>query len=276
MRESRGRTRHTLGREHETPRIIQRREEYEGERERGQSRPSGEDPEGPGGRNSYTPRLQGSGNRPRYTPRREPENPSGYVRREEYEGERGQRGRGKSVSLPMSLKFDGKSNWKAFYAKFSRYAEVSEWTEGECRDQLCWCLDGKASEYYALLIERNQDMAYMDLIRKLEKRFGFRELPETAQVQFNNARQTPDELLEDWAVRVLSLATRAFRDLPETHMYQQAVVRLCQGASDKEAGSYASNSRPKNVEEAIDKMRWFQHNYQAIFGTTLGVILEGR
>jgi hypothetical protein len=35
-------------------------------------------------------------------------------------GERGQRGRGKSVSLPMSLKFDGKSNWKAFYAKFSR------------------------------------------------------------------------------------------------------------------------------------------------------------
>jgi hypothetical protein len=42
MRESRGRTRHTLGREHETPRIVKRRDEYEGERERGQSRPSGE------------------------------------------------------------------------------------------------------------------------------------------------------------------------------------------------------------------------------------------
>jgi hypothetical protein len=113
-------------------------------------------------------------------------------------------------------------------------------------------------------------MVYMDLIRKLEKRFGFRELPETAQVQFNNARQTPDELKEDWADRVLSLATRAFRDLPEFHMYQQAVVRLCQGAADKEARSYAFNIRPKNIEEAIDKMRWFQHNYQAIFGTTLG------
>jgi hypothetical protein len=74
----------------------------------------------------------------------------------------------------MSLKFDGKSNWKAFYAKFSRY--------------------GKANEYYVLLVERNQEMVYMDLIRKLEKRFGFRELPETAQVQFNNACQTPDEL----------------------------------------------------------------------------------
>ena len=62
-----------------------------------------------------------------------------------------------------------KSNWKAFYAKFSRYAEVSEWTEGECRDQLCWCLDGKVSKYYALMVERNHDMAYKDLISKLEK-----------------------------------------------------------------------------------------------------------
>jgi hypothetical protein len=64
--------------------------------------------------------ISGCGNRLKGPPRREPENASGYVRREEYEGERGQRGRGKSVSLPMSLKFDGKSNWKAFYAKFSR------------------------------------------------------------------------------------------------------------------------------------------------------------
>ena len=60
------------------------------------------DPEDPGGRNPYTPMLPGSGNRPRYTPRREPETPRGYRRREEYEGERGPRGRGKSVSLPMS------------------------------------------------------------------------------------------------------------------------------------------------------------------------------
>ena len=69
----------------------------------------------------------------------------------------------------------------------------------------------------------------MDLILKIEKRFGFRELHETAQVQFNNARQTPEELLEDWADRVLSLATRAFGDSPENHMYQQEAVGFCQG-----------------------------------------------
>jgi hypothetical protein len=41
MRKSRGRTRHTLEREHETPRSIHRREECEGEKERRQSRPRG-------------------------------------------------------------------------------------------------------------------------------------------------------------------------------------------------------------------------------------------
>ena len=185
---------------------------------------------------------------------------------EEGKSMRGTRGKGKSVNLPMSLKFNGKSNWKAFYAKFSRYAEVSEWTEGECRVQLCWYMDGKASEYYALLVERNQDMTYKDLLIKKEKRFGLRELPETAQVQFSDARHTPDEFQED---RVLSLATRAFRNLPENHMYQQAVVRFCQGAVDEEAGSYASKIRPHNIDEAIDKMQWHQHNHQAIYGRPL-------
>ena len=108
-----------------------------GEEGKGTIPPKRGDPEGPGGRNPYTPIIPGSGCMHRYTPRREPQTLRGHARREEYEGERGPRGRGKIVNLPMSLKFDGKSNWKAFYAKFSRYAEVSEWTEGECRDQLC-------------------------------------------------------------------------------------------------------------------------------------------
>ena len=170
----------------------------------------------------------------------------------------------------MSLKFDGKSNWKAFYAKFSRYAEVSEWTEGECMDQLCWCLDGKASEQYALLVERNHDMAYKDLIIKIDKRFGFRELPEAAQVQFSNARQTPNELLEDWADRVLSLATKAFGDIPENHMYQQEVVRFCQGAADKEAGSYASNIRLKTLKRPLTKCGGISITIRLFMGALLG------
>jgi hypothetical protein len=44
-----------------TLRSIHRREEYEGEKERGQSHPRGGDPEGPGARKPYTPMFPHQG-----------------------------------------------------------------------------------------------------------------------------------------------------------------------------------------------------------------------
>lgn len=64
----------------------------------------------------------------------------------------------------------------------------------------------------------------------------------------------------------MSLATGALRHLPEEHMYKQAMLRLCQGAADKEEGRYASNVRPQSTEDAVDKICWYQHNQQAIYG----------
>uniref|UniRef100_K1PRF6 Uncharacterized protein n=1 Tax=Magallana gigas TaxID=29159 RepID=K1PRF6_MAGGI len=48
-----------------------------------------------------------------------------------------------------------------------------------CKDQLCWCLQGKASEFYTTIVSRDFDIDYFELIRKLEKRFNFVDLPET-------------------------------------------------------------------------------------------------
>lgn len=100
------------------------------------------------------------------------------------------------------------------------FSEVSWWSTHECTDQSCWCLEGKASEFYALRVKRNRNVEYGGLVWKLEKQFGIKELPETAQVQFQNARLVLEESLDDWADRVLSLATKAFRDLPDEHMYR--------------------------------------------------------
>jgi hypothetical protein len=94
-------------------------------------------------------------------------------------------------------------------------------------------------------------MAYKGLIMKIEKRFGFRELPETAQVQFSIALQKPELLLNNWVDRVLSLATRAFRELPEKHMHQQAAVRFCQGAADKEAEAMHSISSLRTLKKPL-------------------------
>lgn len=141
--------------------------------------------------------------------------------------------------------------------KLSSYADASHWTERQ--DQLCWYLDGKASDFYTIIVSRDRQMDYFDLIRKLKKRFNFFDLPDTLQIQFMGGHQNTTEKLEDWADRLLSQAIKAFRDLAEEHVYSQAVWRFCQGCCDKEADLHAAMSRPKSTEEAIDKIKWYQH-----------------
>ncbi|VDI71165.1 Hypothetical predicted protein [Mytilus galloprovincialis] len=53
-------------------------------------------------------------------------------------------------------------------------------------------------------------------------------------------------------------------------MYTQAIWKICQGCSDKEAGQHGATARPTSVEAAIDQIKWFQHNHTAIFGKPTG------
>ncbi len=108
-------------------------------------------------------------------------------------------------------------------------------------------------------MERDPDLDYFDIIDRLERRFDLKELPETAQVYFQYASQHPKESLVDWADRVVSLAMSAYPDLTDNQIYRQAILRVCQGCSDRRAGHYAINMRPVTLEDTLDKIRWFQH-----------------
>ena len=66
-------------------------------------------------------------------------------------------------------------------------------------------------------------------MKRLETRFGVKELTETSKAKFRQAFQEQDESLEDWADRVMTLATPAFIDLPNEHLkksYCQILPRL--------------------------------------------------
>lgn len=169
-------------------------------------------------------------------------------------------------NLPKTLVFDGKTSWQAFHMKFSKYAEVQGWTAKECKDSLCWCLTDKASEFYANTAEKDSNIEYFDLIKKFERRFSYKDLPETATIAFNSTRQSIDESLEDWADIIMTLATKAFRDLPDDYMYRQAILRFCHGCTDRDAGENAANARPTSMEDAVDKIKWAIHTHNAIYG----------
>ena len=72
------------------------------------------------------------------------------------------------AELPRNINFDGRGNWWAFKNNFTRYAEVSRWTPAEQLNCLCWSLSGKASEYFAMIAERDPEMSFYELFSRLE------------------------------------------------------------------------------------------------------------
>ena len=160
--------------------------------------------------------------------------------------------------LPKTLCYNGQTNWDTFKRKFLQYAKSCELTWKDCQDALCWSFSGKAADYYALITDMDPEADVATIFRKMEKRFGLKELPETSHARFQQATQTAEEDLENWADRILTLAGKAFKQLPEKHMMQQAVARFCQGCHDREASQSACNLRPRTMEQALEHIRWYQ------------------
>lgn len=141
-----------------------------------------------------------------------------------------------------------------------------KWTEGECKDYLMWSLEGKALDFFTITTTDNDSYSFRRIMKKLETRFGSKELTETSKAKFRQACQKPDETLEDWADRVMTLATPAFVELPEEHMKQEAIARFCQGCNDKEAAKHACFEHPKNMEAALNLVKHHQYISQAVDG----------
>ncbi|XP_052286189.1 uncharacterized protein LOC127881957 [Dreissena polymorpha] len=161
--------------------------------------------------------------------------------------------------IPKNLQFDGRSNWPVFRGKFERYAKLHKWSDDERTDGLVWCLAGKASDFYAVITEGRETVPYKELLHRLEERFDAKELPATAQGRFQAISQAVGESLDEWSDRVLTLATKAFRYLPQTYATEQAVAKFCYGLHDREAGLQVSMQQPKSIGEAIEKNRMFHH-----------------
>ena len=140
-----------------------------------------------------------------------------------------------------------------------------KWSETESKDYLMWSLEGKALDFFTITSDIEK-YSFRRIIKKLEARFGVKELTETSKVKFQQASQRSDESLEDWADRVMTLATPAFVDLPEDHLKQEAIAKFSQSCCDKDAGKHACFEHPSTMEEALNLVKHHQYISQAVDG----------
>ena len=174
-----------------------------------------------------------------------------------------ERASSRPVTLPRTITFDGSGSWHVFIAKFISFADECNWSSRQRKTQLSWCLVGKASEYYASLLEREPGLDLSGITRKLQAHF---ELPEISQMRFTYARQRTDETQTEWADRLLTLAMQAFPGLPEEHLQRQVILRFCQGSNSREAAQFAINSQPKTLDEALYRVRLFHCTQRTVYG----------
>ena len=170
------------------------------------------------------------------------------------------------ASKPRLPKYHGDGIWKVFISQFMVHAEENHWTEAKRKKMLLLSLRDSAADYFTMVDMPNR--TFMDMVQKMEKRFGKKELPETLRVQFAGLKQDAEEDLFEWAERVQKVANDAFQDLQldDRYITEEIVRRFCQGATDKDLACHATSMKPQTLEEAIDIMRMREFNTKAIYG----------
>ena len=151
---------------------------------------------------------------------------------------------------PKALRFDGKTNWLSFKKKFDSYRKVMRWSEEESKDYLMWSLEGKALDFLTITKIDLEKYSFRKIMKKLETRFGVKELTETSKAKFRQAFQKQDESLKEWADRVMTLATPAFVDLPEDHMKKKLLLDSAKGALTR---------RQQNMPVLSNLGQWTKH-----------------
>ena len=103
------------------------------------------------------------------------------------------------VNPPKTLTYVGDIDWASLKLRYEKFCRDQDFMDLDSLEYLCWVLTGKAGEYYALVIRRYPGITYREMMDQLEKRFGFRQFPQAAHLQFHQSRQKEDEKIEEWA-----------------------------------------------------------------------------
>lgn len=169
--------------------------------------------------------------------------------------------------FPKALMYDGVRSWEAFATKYIRYSNARRWSDRERFENLCWCLEGKAGDYYPVAC---MGLAYDDfdmLLSRFAAKYGNQDLLEIMESSFHDASQAPDESVSDWADRISIMGDRIMGGLSDQqYTSRQIVTKFCGGLLDKEMGEYVTRQRPKNLDEALENVKWALHSRRVVRG----------
>mgnify|MGYP001557473268 CR=1 FL=1 len=162
-------------------------------------------------------------------------------------------------------KADGSTSWSAFILKFERMAARQQWPNDLRLDRLIDCLKESALEFFVRLPEEVREN-YNELRQRLQLRFGLEDTPSVARRKLQEAKQSNEESLEEFAGRVQRLAATGYPATPMATIQAVSADAFLKGCKERLAAFLAMNGEPATIEEALRLMKAAVTNQTAVFG----------
>lgn len=153
--------------------------------------------------------------------------------------------------LPKLPTFNGKpSEWRSFIWQFRLRAKTLGWNAAEKVERLLSCLQGKAVDY-VFTRPKHLRSDYYQLRYMLTQRYQITEIPVTARRQLSTMKQEEQELLEDFADRVLIKVTEAYPSVSDKTAQTLGVEGFLSGCRDRVAAGKAAEHKPVSMQKAL-------------------------
>lgn len=169
---------------------------------------------------------------------------------------------------PMTPKlsvYDGKADWRPYYAQYIHIAKRYDWSPEDKLDKLIECLRDKALKFFTSRPECEKNN-FTALCKAMEERFGKKDLPSVIRRQLQDLRQSPEEDLDDYADRARELAVDGFPEASDDVIQIVATDAFLKGCLDKNAALTAMHKDPENLDMALKCVKSAITNHRVIMG----------
>ena len=166
---------------------------------------------------------------------------------------------------PKMGTFTGKEEWRHYFLKFCHITNKYEWSDQDRLDKLIECLRDRALNLFTTRPKFVQNN-YKLICKKMEERFGCKDLPQVIRRQLQELRQFPEEQLEEYAERAQYLAVDGFPGTSDDFLQIVATDAFLKGCHDKRAALTAMDKDPENLDRAVQFVKSAMTNQRVILG----------
>jgi hypothetical protein len=166
---------------------------------------------------------------------------------------------------PKMRTFTGKEDWRPYFLQFCHIANKYEWSDQDRLDKLIECLRDRALKYFTTRPKFVQDN-YKLTCKKIEERFGCKDLANVIRRQLQELRQVPEESHEEYAEHTQDLAADGFPGTSDEFIQIVASDAFLKGCQDKRVALTAMDKDPENLDKAVQLVKSAMTNQRVIFG----------